>query len=223
MRKFLSILFITVGIVLISLPFLSNKYLEYKIKANQDILEDISAEELKKNESIEAEYDYSLIDDIDPSLLFSEMEKNYGKSMIGQIVIADLGINLPIMKGTTNSNLLAGATTMRPDQKMGQGNYPLAGHYARNKSVLFASLLDIEKDTIVKITNKETIYEYKIYDVIIVPDTSIHLIEDKLAEDRGRPVISLMTCYYTSKNGKRFFALGELVDEYDYAPEKLIE
>src|SRR5690625_4803839 len=223
MRKFLSILFITVGIVLISLPFLSNKYLEYKIKANQDILEDISAEELKKNESIEAEYDYSLIDDIDPSLLFSEMEKNYGESMIGQIVIADLGINLPIMKGTTNSNLLAGATTMRPDQKMGQGNYPLAGHYARNKSVLFASLLDIEKDTIVKITNKETIYEYKIYDVIIVPDTSIHLIEDKLTEDRGRPVISLMTCYYTSKNGKRFFALGELVDEYDYASEKLIE
>lgn len=25
-----------------------------------------------------------------------------------------------------------------------------------------------------------------------------------------------MTCYYTSRNGQRFFALGELVDEYPH-------
>ncbi|GAY74866.1 sortase A [Sporolactobacillus inulinus] len=44
-----------------------------------------------------------------------------------------LGIALPILKGTTSSNLLVGAATMRSDQKMGSGNYALAGHHMRRE------------------------------------------------------------------------------------------
>src|SRR5699024_9228875 len=118
--------------------------------------------------------------------------------------------------GTNDTNLLVGATTMVEEQEMGQGNYPLAGHYMKDKNLLFGSLLDIEKETIVKLNNKETIYVYKIYDTLLVKDTDIHRIDDRMAEERGKPVLSLMTCYYTSKNGKRFFAMGELIDSYPY-------
>ena len=67
------------------------------------------------------------------------------------------------------------------------------------------------------------VYEYRIYDTLIVPDTAMYMLEHDIAEERGKPIISLMTCYYTSKNGKRFFALGELVDEYPYREDILID
>lgn len=103
---------------------------------------------------------------------------------------------------------------MRPNIVMGKGNYSLAGHYMKDNQ-LFGGLLNIEEGTIVKITNKKIIYEYKIYDTQIVADTALYMLNDDRAEKRGKPIISLMTCYYTS-NGKRFFALGELVNEYPY-------
>lgn len=105
---------------------------------------------------------------------------------------------------------------MLADQKMGQGNYSLAGHYMRDESMLFGNLLNIEENTIVRLTDKETIYEYKIYKTTIVPDTAQYLLGHERAEEHGKPILSLMTCYYTSKNGQRFFALGELIDHYPY-------
>ncbi|NMA95986.1 MAG: class A sortase [Clostridiales bacterium] len=125
-------------------------------------------------------------------------------------------MNLPILKGITDANLLVGATTMRPDQIMGEGNYPLAGHYNKSQGKLFHHLMDVDVGAIIKITNKETVYEYRVYDTIIVPETDVHLIEDQEAIDRGKPITSLMVCYYTSKNGKIYFVLGELIDEYPY-------
>lgn len=40
------------------------------------------------------------------------------------------------------------------------------------------------------------------------------MLSDDKANKRRKPIISLMTCYHSSNTGKRFFALGELVDEY---------
>jgi sortase A len=104
---------------------------------------------------------------------------------------------------------------MKPDLVMGEGNYSLASHYSKNNQ-LFGGLLKIEKGAIVKITNKKVVYEYMIYDTQIVPDTALYMLDNNRADKRGKPILSLMTCYYTSKNGKRFFALGELVDQYPY-------
>lgn len=104
---------------------------------------------------------------------------------------------------------------MSPEIQMGKGNYSLAGHYMKD-NLLFGSLLNIEIGTIVKITDKNKVYEYEIYDIEIVPDTAFYMLDQDRAKKRGKPIISLMTCYYTSKNGKRFFAMGELIDEYPY-------
>lgn len=221
MKKIISTILIFMGIIFLSLPHISNKIIEDKIKSNQVLLEDLTIEEIEKNETTEVEYDYSNIKDVEISSVIAAMKEPYHENMIGIITIPDLKINLPILKGTTSSNLMAGAATMLEDQKMGQNNYPLAGHYMKDESLLFGSLLHIKEDTIVKLTNKKTIYEYKIYETLLVPDTAMYMLEHKMAEDRGKPIISLMTCYYTSKNGQRFFALGELVKQYPYN-EKII-
>ena len=68
--------------------------------------------------------------------------------VIGGIAIPEVEINLPIFKGLDNVNLFYGAGTMKPDQRMGEGNYSLASHHiftAENASQMLFSLWSMPK------------------------------------------------------------------------------
>lgn len=216
MKRIISIVLIIIGIIFLTIPTINKIILKKNSQSKVKLLDTISHEEIAENIESEAEFDYSSIEDISvSSTIFGALNFD-NKSIVGQITIPDLDINLPILKGVNNANLSVGATTMVPEQKMGEGNYPLSGHKMKKKDLLFGSLMDIEIGSIVYITDKSMIYEYKIYDTVVVPDTAFYMLEDEEAEEKGKPIISLMTCYYSSKTGKRFFALGELIDEYPY-------
>ena len=219
MKKIISIVLIIAGLFLIVSPIFNNQIIKGKANTAQKITEKVTSVEIEKNDRREATYDYSAIKDVEITSTitgaFSMKKEEINDNIIGQIIIDDLNIDLPILKGISNSNLLIGAATMVPNIRMGTGNYSLAGHYMKDK-LLFGELVNIDIGTVVKITNKKIIYEYKIYDTKIVPDTAFYMLEQNKSDERGKPIISLMTCYYTSKNGKRFFALGELVNEYPY-------
>lgn len=214
MKKTIPILLIITGMILISIPTINNQIVKTNVKSKATIAERITYEEIRVNIETDAEFDYTAIKDVDiVSAIFGSINFD-SKSVIGQISIPDLDIDLPILKGVTNANLAAGAATLRPDQEMGIGNYPLSGHLMKNKDLLFGRLMDIELGSRVYITDKNTIYEYKIYDTTVVPDTAMEMLDDIKSEEKEEPIISLMTCYYSSKTEKRFFALGRLVDEY---------
>lgn len=216
MKRIISSLLIIVGILFLSMPYIKNQLVKQNVNKNMGALEEISHEEIETNELREATFDYSSVRDVSLATILDNRDEIGNDHLLGYITIDELGIDLPILKGVTDANLLVGISTMKEDQGMGRDNYTLAGHYIRDKKTLFGPLLDIEIGTIVKISNKRTIYEYEIYDTVIVPDTAMYMLENNRAEKRGKPILSLMTCYYTSKNGQRFFALGELVDEYPH-------
>lgn len=215
MKKIIPILLIIIGVFFLLTPFITEQIIEYYSKSVID--ENISNEVLKNNnqkQESKIEFDYSAIDDVDIKSVIKESQNLDKNLVVGILYIPDLDINLPIMKGMTNANLMAGAATMKPDQNLGSGNYTLAGHKTKKKDLLFGSLMDIETNTKIYISDGENIYEYKIYDTVIVPDTDMDMLLDEKADERNKPIISLMTCYFSSKSGKRFFALGELVDKY---------
>lgn len=221
MKKIISILLIIIGLVIIFIPTINNQIVKKNNKSIIKIVETISHDEIEKNAETVVEFDYSAIEDVDITSTIRGMINFDNKSIVGQIIIPDLEMNLPILKGVTNANLAAGAATMMPEQKIGEGNYPLAGHYMKQKDLLFGSLMDIQVGTIVYITDKKTIYEYEIYDLVVVPDTAMEMLDNKRSDEREKPIISLMTCYYSSKTEKRFFALGELVNEYPAEDRKI--
>ncbi len=210
MKKILPTLLIVVGLGLLLTPFGMDQIVKYQ--TNQ--MMDVSAVEdsVQDEEEIEGEFDYSVVQDVDLSMLINGSKDIDKDLIIGDVSIPDLDMHIPIMKGLTNANLVAGAATMKEDQSMGTGNYSLAGHNMKNEDLLFGSLMDIELDTMVYISNKDTTYEYKIYETEVVPDSDLSILSDDRADEHGEPIISLMTCYYTSDTGKRFFAYGELVD-----------
>ena len=221
MRKIISIIFILLGIGLLATPTIKNKSVDKKTKQVNKIVETISYEEILVNEETEVEYDFDAVEDVGASSVIFSTMKTDTKNIIGQLKIPELDMELPLLKGTTNANLSAGAATMKDGQKMGMGNYSVSGHNMKNKDLLFGSLMDIEVGATAYITDKNQIYEYEIYDIVVVPDTALYMIEDSEAEEKGKPIISLMTCYYSSKTGKRFFALGELVDQYPMEEEHI--
>jgi sortase A len=216
-KKILSVLVILLGILVFTLPYLVNVVINNSTKANADYVKTISAEELKENQKRQATFDFSIVEDIDVNSTLIDIGKTDKNLILGQLLIPDLNLDLPIFKGLSKINLLAGAATMKDGQVMGKGNYSLAGHHMNNKALLFGGLMDIKYGSIIKLTNKITIYEYIIYEILVVPDTQIDVISDNIATKKGKPVISLMTCYHSSRTGKRFFALGELVKEYPYS------
>lgn len=214
MKKIISIIFILLGIGLLATPTVKDKTVENKTKNINKIIEDISYEDILENEETEVEFNFDAVEDVGAtSVIFSSMNID-AKNIIGQLSIPDLDMELPLLKGTTNANLSAGAATMKDGQIMGEGNYSISGHNMKNKDLLFGNLMAIELGTTVYITDKNQIFEYDIYDIVVVPDTALYMIEDTEAEKKGKPIISLMTCYHTSSTGKRFFALGELTDQY---------
>ncbi len=221
MRKVFAALFIILGIFLLLTPTLKDFFVEKKVQDTVEIVEEYTPVEIKKNETNEADFDFSIVEDISVTGTLLSQNKINKDLIIGQLVIPSIDMNIPIFKGINNSNLLAGSATMRSDQKMGQGNYPLAGHYMKDKNVLFGSLMDVKEGDIIRLTDKETIYEYVTFAVKLVPDTAVYLIDDDEAVAQGNPMVSLMTCYYSSKTGKRYFVMGELKSSYPYTQDAL--
>lgn len=222
MKKLLAVILILVGAFIMMIPTLKDKKVEQTVRETVKIVETITPEVIEENEANdEAQFDYSVVEDITVTGTLLGNIKANSKLLVGQLVIPSVGMNISIFKGINNTNLLAGAATMRANQKMGEGNYPLAGHYSKNKDILFGSLMDVKVGDPIRITNKKTIYEYTVYEVKVVPDDALYIIDDKVAEQKGAPVISLMTCYYSSKTGKRYFVMGELTKTYPYSEEVL--
>ena len=218
-RKILSVILVLGAIVLFAIPQYAKYRLKEKIKEASEIVEQVPAQTLKRNEEkvIKKEnFNFENVQEISPTSTFLSAGNIDKSLLLGQIVIPSVNMNLPIFKGTTNDNLLAGATTMKESDKMGQGNFTLAGHYNKDKSILFGSLMDVKVGDIIRVTDKVNIYEYKVYDTVTIDDKALYMIDDERALIHGNNIISLMTCYYSSDTGKRYFVLGDFVKKSPY-------
>ena len=113
---------------------------------------------------------------------------NTNKYQVNQVT------NLPIFKGLDNVNLFYGAGTMKPDQKMGEGNYSLASHHiftAENASqMLFSPLVNAKAGMKIYLTDKDKVYTYEITEVKRVTPDRVDEIEDR----DGVKEITLVTC-----------------------------
>ncbi|RRD94884.1 class A sortase, partial [Bacillus licheniformis] len=145
----MSTLLIVVGLLMILSPFIQEVFVKETVKATTRAFEHINHRQIKENLEKETEFEYEEIEDLSMLTSFESYVSDLSENVVGKVIIPSLKIDLPILRGVTNRNLNAGATTMRPDQEMGKGNYPLAGHIMKNKSLLFGALMDIQDGAIV--------------------------------------------------------------------------
>ncbi|WP_332238189.1 class A sortase [Sporolactobacillus sp. KGMB 08714] len=203
-RKLIITVLILTGLVLICSPFIKDALIGFM--STRLSAEKLTAVQLNENDHRQASFDFGAIQ---PPSFFETLKAGAGadpEAVVGQITIKSVGINLPILKGTTSANLLAGATTMRPDQRMGTGNYPLAGHHMRQASLLFGPLMHIRIGSQVVITDLKNDYTYEITGKRIVPET-----DGSVIEQTAEKQITLITCDKPTRTPNRLVVTGKLI------------
>ena len=113
------------------------------------------------------------------------------QNSIGIIIIPAVHLKLPIYRGLNNNNLVKGAGTMKPRQKMGEENYALAGHHMTNPRILFSPLQNIKLgNTIYLISKSKKVYSYRVTQKKIISKYQINYIKN-IGKKR---IVTLITC-----------------------------
>ena len=215
--RLISYLLILVGIILLALPRINQYRIGNRQEKNTQVAQDTSAQSMKDNLNSETSFDFDSIEEITTTGTWLSPEYIDPSLIIGRLYLPSIDVNLTVFNGVTNEILHAGVGTMRPDLKMGEGNFPIAGHYSQDDSILFGDLISMEIGDDIFLTDNETVYEYRVYETRVVEPTEVEWIQDDVAESHGKPIISLMNCYYVDghRTDDRYFVFGELVDTHD--------
>ncbi|KEK23789.1 class A sortase [Bacillus gaemokensis] len=195
----LAILLFVIGGVLIGKPFYDGYKAEEKQTANVQAVQKM---EYQKQET--KFVDASKIQQPDlAEVANASLDK---KQVIGRISIPSISLELPVLNGSTEKNLLSGATTVKDKQEMGKGNYALAGHNMSKKGVLFSDVSSLKKNDKIYLYDNENEYEYAVTGVSeVTPD------KWEVVEDHEKTEVTLITCVSVSDNSKRFVITGDFV------------
>ncbi|KRN89362.1 class A sortase [Ligilactobacillus ceti] len=136
----------------------------------------------------DANFDFSKVEAVDNKKVLQAMFDK--QNVIGKMAIPALNIKLPIFYGLNNQALMHGAGTMHPNQKMGEGNYCLAGHHMLDPDIVFGPLDKAKKGQKIYLTDGKKIYTYTITQRVTVDETQVQWVD----QVPGRKLITLVTC-----------------------------
>ena len=184
----------------------------------------VSKEKLEENQDTEGNFDFDSVKAISSEAVLSSQWDAQQLPVIGGIAIPEVEINLPIFKGLDNVNLFYGAGTMKPNQKMGEGNYSLASHHiftAENASqMLFSPLVNAKEGMKIYLTDKDKVYTYEIREVKHVTPDRVDEIDDR----EGINEITLVTCVDYDAT-ERIIVKGDLkeIKSYSDTPSDVLD
>lgn len=155
-----------------------------------DHMQEQALEQPLNHDHNHGDFDASNVKAVTPQdILKASLKKSEGA--IGKIAIPYVGLKLPIFYGMDQNNMLRGACTMRPNEKMGmQGNYTLAGHHMMDNQILFGPLQNVKKGNLIFLTNGSKVYTYTITSTQVVSEYQTQWIDNS---PKGH-YLTLVTC-----------------------------
>lgn len=154
-----AIILLIVGLVLIFNKQIRNQM----VKQNQSkALSSLTVKKVEQNQKKKGMFDFDKVKEIDFAQVTRSKVKDTSDA-IGALAIPEVNMYLPVMLGLSDSAMATGGGTMRANQKMGKGNYAIAGHYMTAQGVLFSPLEDSKKGQLIYLTDLKKVYVYKIY------------------------------------------------------------
>ncbi|MCI1974683.1 MAG: class A sortase [Limosilactobacillus sp.] len=205
-------------LLLVGLVLIFNQQIKYYL--TESYRPQITRQAIKSNQSKQdsANYDYSNAQDLSLQTVAKARAKKQPINVIGEITVPAIDLTIPIANGVDNTTLALAAGTMRPNMKMGEGNYALAGHNMANGSkVLFSPLYSKSKvGQKVYITDLKNVYEYKIYERKIISPSKVEVVNNT-----KNKIITLITCDETGAH--RLMVRGNYVKKmpFNQAPHQV--
>lgn len=205
-------------LLLIAVVLIFNQQIKYYL--TESYRPQITRQAIKENQSKQssANYDYSNAQDLSLQTVARARAKKQPINIIGEITVPAIDMTIPIANGVDNTTLALAAGTLRPNMKMGEGNYALAGHNMDNGSkVLFSPLYSKSKvGQKVYITDLKNVYEYKIYERKIISPSQVEVVNNT-----KNKIITLITCDETG--ARRLMVRGSFVKKmpFNEAPQQV--
>lgn len=203
--KLIAIRTVAVLLLIAGLAMVFNKQIrDYLAYQNQtSTLNSLTKEKIKRNQTKKGMFDFAKVGEMDFAKVTKTRVKNTADA-VGAIAIPGVKLYLPIMLGLSDDALSTGGGTMRSDQVMGQGNYPLAGHYMTSQGILFSPLENTKIGQKVYLTDLSKIYVYKIYYKKVVDPYQVWLVDNT-----KQKIVTLITCADGGVN--RWAVRGKLI------------
>ncbi len=212
--QIIAIFIILIALVMFAMPFVNSALIKRYSQLN---LNAITKEDMQRNQQNDAFIPFDNIEAIGIFNIWPWLNQYNPDNIVGVMNFPSLDIELAIFNSATNENLLAGIATLKPEQVMGEGNYTVSGHRSRGSGVLLHDLMDAEIGAVVKISDKDKIYRYRVVDVVQVENEAVHMLDDEqMAKYGDKPLLSIMTCYF-GKSTSRWFVIAALEDVVDYS------
>lgn len=209
---------VVVILLLVAVILIFNQQIKYYL--TESYRPQITRQTIQKNQSKQstANYDYSNAQDLSLQTVARARAKRQPINIIGEITVPAIDMTIPIANGVDNTTLALAAGTLRPNMKMGKGNYALAGHNMANGSkVLFSPLYSKSKvGQKVYITDLKRVYEYQIYERKIISPSKVEVVNNT-----KNKIITLITCDETGAH--RLMVRGKYVKSMPFkqAPKQV--
>ncbi|WP_440112708.1 class D sortase [Paenibacillus sp. QZ-Y1] len=186
--KFFFSMLVFLGILLILLPFLQEKYYDWQQAKVMGELEQLQLDLTKINHSFEqARQDQNSIDT-------ATIDENQGDNIntLGVLVIEKIDVRLPILEDATEDNMKVAATHLVETASLGsEGNAAIAAHRAHKKGRLFNRLGELEIGDHIQVTLASgTEVHYKVDQISVVEPNDLSVLKDP---NLGQ-VLTLITC-----------------------------
>lgn len=145
---------------------------------------------------------------------FNQTVNNWG---VGKVVIPDIDVNLPILAGMNNDNLLSGVGTLDKSVRQGIGNFILLSHNISDgkgysKPLLLGRINELKKGNTIYTTDFSTLYTYEVVSNEIVNKNQVSYIEQP--KDRMTiPIVTLIRCEGNIGTSDRRIIQGKLIKQ----------
>ncbi|MEJ8554781.1 class D sortase [Tepidibacter sp. Z1-5] len=193
MKKLLGMIFIILGLIIVSYPHMKKIKNE---KIQQEIVESIQeTQEAKK--------------DIKEEVDLPKFENN---NVTDILKIEKIDVLLPILEDATKENLNIGPCRILETKRPGEiGNCAIAGHRSYNYGKQFNRLDEIELGDKIQVISKEKNYIYTVNNKFIVKPEDIWVLE---GNDHDK-IITLITCTPIKVGTHRLIIQGIIDNELD--------
>ena len=122
----------------------------------------------------------------------SALQQSTNNWGIGKLVIPDQSIDLPILAGLANQNLLTGAATFRQEQQLGRDNYVLLAHNIYEQDVLLHRIKFLKTGDKIYTTDFKDVYVYTVSLNKVVKESEVSFIEKNKPDTQ--PKLTLLRC-----------------------------
>lgn len=122
----------------------------------------------------------------------SALQQSTNNWGIGKLVIPDQSIDLPILVGLANQNLLTGAATFRQEQQLGRDNYVLLAHNIYEQDVLLHRIKFLKTGDKIYTTDFKDVYVYTVSLNKVVKESEVSFIEKN--KPGTQPKLTLLRC-----------------------------